>query len=119
MRGAVFFFKLYVSFVMLSIWNTRSSLVLSRFVNSEMPYVYILISKKDRRYYIGSTSNYSVRLTLHNAGKVKSTKFYRPWQLVYSEEFDTLSEAVKRERQIKGWKSRASIERLINGISEF
>ncbi|MBI3627155.1 MAG: GIY-YIG nuclease family protein [Candidatus Sungbacteria bacterium] len=84
-----------------------------------MPYVYILISKKDRRYYVGSTTDLDLRLKMHNSGTVTSTRFYRPWQLFYSEQFDTLGEAVSRERKIKSWKKRTAIERLVNGISKF
>jgi len=34
--------------------------------------------------------------------------------LLYTEEFATRSEALKREYQIKSWKKRAAIERLLN-----
>lgn len=76
-------------------------------------YTYILRSEKDNSYYIGSTSSIENRLKYHNKGKVRSTKYRRPWQLVYKEEYPTLKEAMKRERQIKSWKSRDSIEKLI------
>jgi putative endonuclease len=54
------------------------------------------------------------RLKFHNAGKVKSTKKDRPWTVVYREGFTILRGARKRELQIKRWKSRKAIERLIN-----
>ena len=78
-----------------------------------MYYTYVLISLKDNSYYIGSTSNIDQRLNYHNNGKSKYTKLKMPWNLVYFEEFSTLSFARKRETQIKAWKSRESIERLI------
>ena len=37
------------------------------------------------------------RLKNHNSGKVKYTKAHKPWTLHYYEEFETRSEAVKRE----------------------
>ncbi|MEO6694601.1 MAG: GIY-YIG nuclease family protein, partial [Ignavibacteria bacterium] len=37
------------------------------------------------------------RIKRHNAGKVKSTKHRRPLEIIYSEEFVTKSEAIKRE----------------------
>jgi hypothetical protein len=41
----------------------------------EMPYtVYLLQSTKDKRYYIGQTKNFSLRIAEHNRGCVKSTK---------------------------------------------
>jgi len=37
------------------------------------------------------------------------------WKVVYSEKFATREEALKRERQMKKWKSRKMIEKLIEG----
>jgi putative endonuclease len=37
-----------------------------------------------------------------------------PWKLLYLESYRTRSEAVCRERQIKSWKDRAMIERLVS-----
>jgi putative endonuclease len=70
-----------------------------------MFYVYVLQSKVNKHYYIGSTKDISTRLARHNAGHTPSTKAYRPWKLIYSESFNTFSEAVKRELEIKGWKN--------------
>ncbi|MDP2861010.1 MAG: GIY-YIG nuclease family protein, partial [bacterium] len=65
-----------------------------------MFYVYILISEKDRRYYIGCTHDIGLRLKKHNNGEVCSTKHFRPWKLIYHEEYTTLSDSRKRELQI-------------------
>ena len=73
--------------------------------------VYILKSYKGK-YYVGATSNLDNRIKQHNKGKVKSTKSNRPWMLIYAEPCSTLSEALKREKEIKNWKSRKAIERL-------
>ena len=77
-----------------------------------MYYTYILKSRKNNKYYIGSTYNLDERLLLHNLGKVKSTKLYRPWSIYYFEEFKNEKDAILRERQIKAWKSRSMIEKL-------
>lgn len=47
--------------------------------------------------------------------KCAALKSGKPWRMIYSEKFDTLSEARNRELQIKNWKSRSAIERLIHG----
>ena len=78
-----------------------------------MFYFYILQSITLRKYYIGSTEDLKNRLLLHNKGMVKSTKYGKPWELVYSETFSTLKGSRKREAQVKKWKSRLAIERLI------
>jgi putative endonuclease len=64
-------------------------------------YVYILQSEVNGRFYIGSCSNPEVRLSQHNAGRTHSTKPYRPWKLMYYEEFSSNAEARKRELKIK------------------
>ncbi len=69
--------------------------------NTFMYYVYFLKSLENNDLYIGSTENVNNRLKKHNNGQVKSTKFYRPWQLLDFETYDTRSEAVKRERFLK------------------
>jgi putative endonuclease len=64
-------------------------------------------------YYVGSCKDIKIRFNLHNAGQVKSTKRYVPWKLVYKEEYKTFSKARKREMQIKSWKSKIAIDKLI------
>lgn len=79
-----------------------------------MYYVYILRSLKNNQYYIGSTDDIDSRLKRHNAGYVRSTKPYLPWSMIYFETHENRSQAVKREMEIKSWKSRARVEKLIN-----
>ncbi len=76
--------------------------------------VYIIFSAFLDRYYVGSTANIEDRLFRHKNSGSKSTKSASDWELVYSEEFDTRSEAVLREREIKGKKSRKYLESLIS-----
>jgi len=52
-----------------------------------MYYLYILLSEKYSRHYIGITGNLEKRLEKHNTSSVRSTKAYAPWKMVYSEEF--------------------------------
>lgn len=77
---------------------------------------YILRSLKNNRYYVGSTENIKERLAKHNRGEVKSTKAGRPWKVIYGEAFDTRQKARRRELQVKLWKSREAVERLIGPI---
>jgi putative endonuclease len=75
--------------------------------------MYILKSQINGQYYIGQTQDLTLRLVNHNAGKVRSTKSKKPWVLLYSEAYVNRSKAFARESQIKSWKSRKAIERLI------
>ena len=74
--------------------------------------IYIIYSASLDRYYVGSTGNIEDRMFRHNNSGSKSTKSASDWVLVYSEDFETRSEAVQRELEIKGKKSRKYIERL-------
>ncbi len=76
-------------------------------------FVYILQSKKDFTFYIGQTNDLDIRLSKHNDGFSKYSSSKIPWRLVYFEMFETRSEAIKREKEIKSKKSRKYIESLI------
>jgi putative endonuclease len=78
-----------------------------------MHYTYILFSKSKNKYYIGATSNLVERIRKHNSNHAGFTGKVNDWELVYSEEFDTIINAQAREKQIKNWKSRIMIEKLI------
>jgi len=79
----------------------------------DMYYTYILKSKNHNRYYIGHTESLDDKLKIHNRGKVKSTKAFVPWKIVYTESYNTKSEAYKREMQIKSYKSGEAFHTLI------
>jgi len=76
-------------------------------------YVYIIYSSSLDQYYIGHSQNLSDRLIRHNNSGTKSTKKANDWKLVYCGIFNTRSEAMQREIEIKKKKSRKYIEWLI------
>ena len=78
-----------------------------------MFYVYIIYSEMKDSYYIGYTSNLQGRLKKHNTGATRSTKKTNDWKVVYKEKINSKKDALKREREIKSWKSRKMIEKLI------
>ena len=78
-------------------------------------YVYILQSLKDSKYYIGSTSDVTARISFHNAGLQRSTKNRTPLRLVLFEEYVSKEAALKREKQIKSWKGGHAFKTLISG----
>jgi putative endonuclease len=66
-----------------------------------MHYVYIL-ECSDSTLYAGYTVDLEKRLKVHNQGKAsKYTRVRLPVKLVYNEEFEDKSAALKREYQIK------------------
>ena len=81
-----------------------------------MYFTYIIYSKSKNKYYTGYTHDIDLRLQRHNSGWSRSTKSGIPWEIVYFEKYDTKSEALKRESEIKRKKSRKYIEALIGII---
>ncbi len=62
-----------------------------------MYYLYVLQSIDRKHFYIGSSSDLVQRLKKHNNGSSKATKPYRPWEMIYQEEFFTKEDAAKSE----------------------
>ena len=77
-------------------------------------FVYILYSESRNKYYIGSSDNPKERLIRHNAGATQSTKTGRPWKIIFTEIYDSKTEALKQEIHLKKMKSRVLIEDLIH-----
>ena len=79
-----------------------------------MNYTYILFSKNLNQYYIGHTSEeIEKRLRKHLSNHNGFTSKAKDWKIVYFEKFETKSLAYKRELELKKWKSRVKIEKLI------
>jgi putative endonuclease len=79
-----------------------------------MPYCYILFSDKLNRYYFGSTNGtVEERLKKHLHRHNGFTARANDWKVVYAEYFDSLTNAIKRELQVKAWKSRKKVLELV------
>jgi putative endonuclease len=78
--------------------------------------VYVLYSREYEKIYIGFTSNLESRMKSHNyLSKKGYTIKYRPWEVVYTESYETKSEAMKREKQLKSSRGRRFIWEEIIG----
>jgi putative endonuclease len=76
--------------------------------------VYVLYSQKFDKIYIGFTSDFETRFRSHNELGTKGwTLKYRPWTLLFKEEFHSKAEALKRERELKSGRGRENIRSLI------
>ena len=79
--------------------------------------VYILYSKTLHKYYVGFTGDEIVeRLRKHNSNHKGFTGNVADWVKVFSEHYSEKQSAMKREKEIKSWKSRIRIEQLIKSI---
>jgi putative endonuclease len=79
-----------------------------------MPYYVYIILCKDSSYYTGYAENVKRRLEQHKKGQgAKYTRMHEPEKIVYVEEFDSRSEAMKREQEIKSL-SHNKKQQLVN-----
>ncbi|HLX12508.1 MAG TPA: GIY-YIG nuclease family protein [Bacteroidota bacterium] len=82
-------------------------------------FVYVLTSDSTGKYYIGQCQDINERLRRHNVSDSKSTVHGRPWRLIYSEEFESRSAAVKRESFLKspmGWRDLQRIKASLHSV---
>lgn len=75
-------------------------------VRSQHWYVYLLLSKKTGKWYIGSARNMQKRILSHNAGKNRSTKYGVPWKVIYCEIGLNQKDARAREKYLKSGQGR-------------
>ena len=66
-------------------------------------FVYVICTKKESKLitYVGYTNNLKRRINLHNTGKGAKFTRGRTWKIIYTEKYDTKSEAKSREYYIK------------------
>ncbi|MEB7853825.1 GIY-YIG nuclease family protein [Staphylococcus equorum] len=78
-------------------------------------YIYI-VKCKDGSLYTGYAKDIGKRVEKHNKGQgAKYTKIRRPVELVYQEMFDTKSEALKREYEIKTYSRQQKLVLISEG----
>ena len=76
-------------------------------------YTYILTNKNKTVLYTGVTNNLSIRLSQHRQSKESFTSKYKCYHLIYYERFESIEFAIRREKEIKGWRRSKKTE-LIN-----
>ena len=75
---------------------------------------YVLYSPSFDKIYIGFTSDLDSRILSHNLYATKGyTVRYRPWHVIYTEEFPSKAEALKREKELKSAQGRTFIRKLL------
>ena len=85
-----------------------------------MAYVYILESKRNGKYYIGSSMDYEARVKEHLSGKVYTTKRMLPIKLAFKQKYPTMHEAKQVERKLKSFKRHDILEKIIkDGVIKY
>jgi putative endonuclease len=82
-----------------------------------MFYVYILLSLKDNKFYIGYSKNLKRRILEHKKKKVKSTRNRLPLRLICYEFYLSKTDALKREKFLKSSDGKKDLrKRLIETL---
>ncbi len=76
-------------------------------------YVYILINNLKNKTYVGYTNNLINRLKEHNSGESFYTKRFGPWEIIFTEQFKTKNEAIKKEKYFKSASGRKWIKKTL------
>jgi len=78
-----------------------------------MYYSYVLLGKRDNRFYTGCTNDLKNRLLEHNAGRVRSTAYRAPLELIYYEACVNRDDALRRERFLKSGKGKGFLKKRL------
>lgn len=76
-------------------------------------YVYVLLSLKDDKFYIGSTSDLRKRLLNHKNGLVEATKNRLPVELIFYEAYIDKYDAIRREDYLKTTKGKRTLRNML------
>jgi len=77
-----------------------------------MFFVYAIRSLTRNYIYVGLSNDYERRIREHNDGYERTTKPYRPFELILIEEFSTRPEARQREKYLKSGVGKAYLKGL-------
>ncbi|WP_211117077.1 GIY-YIG nuclease family protein [Ignavibacterium album] len=69
-------------------------------------------SKIKNFIYVGMTANIDDRMRRHNTGYERTTRSYRPFELIYLEEFENRQEARVKEKYLKSGVGKELLKRL-------
>ena len=81
-----------------------------------MYHVYVLKSQSSNHFYTGQTDNLQRRIGLHNRGKVKWAKRYKPWKLIFKEKCADEISAIRREKYLKSHAGRKWLKSKFMGL---
>jgi putative endonuclease len=80
-------------------------------------YIVYAIKSLTRNYiYVGLTDNLARRIGQHNTGTNKTTRPYKPFELIYTEQLISRPEAREREKYLKSGIGKEFLKSLINSV---
>jgi putative endonuclease len=83
---------------------------------SDMFTVYVLSSAQRNYLYVGLSNNIDRRVEEHQKGKERTTRAYRPFELVYTEKFLTRQEARDKEKYLKSGSGKEWLKAYLSSV---
>ena len=84
--------------------HSRGSRIPSLLGVSQKSYFVYVLASRSQALYVGITSDLSRRLAQHRRGEGSEfAERYRVTRLVYVETYGFVGDALRREKQLKGW----------------
>ena len=77
-----------------------------------MYYAYAIKSLSKNYIYVGLTNDVNRRILEHNNGENRSTKAYKPFLLIHTEQFGTREEARLKEKYLKSGIGKEFLKRV-------
>jgi len=77
-----------------------------------MYFVYILLNEAKTRTYTGIAEDVNKPLAVHNAGRVKASRPYSPYNIIHPKSFETLKEVRQKEKFYKSTTGRRRIKEM-------
>ena len=84
----------------------------------EFYFTYVLISLKDKKFYIGSSKDVYKRLEQHNNGDNQSTKSRIPFKLIHFEAHLSKDDAIRREKYFKSSPGKRTLKQMLRTTLE-
>jgi putative endonuclease len=91
-------------------WQARFLKFFLTFI--EMFYVYAISSLSRNYIYVGKTSYLDYTIKRHNAKREKTTRPYAPFELIYSEKFETRMAARQKEKYLKSGIGKENLRQI-------
>jgi len=93
---------------------------MAHFPRMKTPFVYILASQRDGVLYVGVTRDLAARMAQHAQHLVEGfTAKYDVTMLVHFERFNSMHEAIAREKALKHWRRAWKVKLIERGNPEW
>ena len=82
-----------------------------------MYFVYVLVIESRNYIYVGMNNNLERRISYHNSGYNRTTRAYRPFRILQTEQFPSRIEARSREKYLKSGTGKELLKEILSNLN--